>query len=166
MNESGPPRDAPYQESRTRQVGAGRDVLWDVVSGIGGDSGWYAVDSAWRARALLDRAVGGPGMRGRDVVLRAGDPLDFWRVVDVSPPRRLLLRAEMRMPGTPWLELATAPVAPDRSLLTQRVWFRPMNLIGHAQWWAELVGHKLVFSRMLTGIAREAERRAAGGGRP
>jgi hypothetical protein len=100
-------------------------------------------------------------MRGRDRVLRPGDPLDFWRIVDVAPPRRLLLRAEMRMPGTPWLELATAAVSPERSLLAQRVWFQPGNVLGHAQWWAELVGHKLVFSRMLDGIAREAERRAA-----
>lgn len=160
MNAS-PPPNAAYQESRTREVAAGRDVLWHVVAGIGGENGWYAVDPAWRARALLDRAVGGPGMRGREAELRPGEALDFWRVLDVSPPRRLLLQAEMRMPGTPWLELATASVSAERSLLIQRVWFEPSNLLGHAQWWAELVGHKLVFSRMLDGIAREAERRAA-----
>ena len=141
-------------------MAAPRDVLWEVVSGIGGANGWYAVDPAWRARALLDRLVGGPGMRGRDAELRVGAPLDFWRVLEVVEPRRLLLRAEMRMPGTAWMELSTAAVSPTRSLLTQRVWFQPANLLGHAQWWAELVGHKVVFRAMVDGIAREAERRA------
>jgi hypothetical protein len=161
VNGSGPPADAAYQEFRSREVAAGRDVLWDVVAGIGGDAGWYAADAAWRARALLDRLIGGPGMRGRDAELRPGAELDFWRVVEVVPPRRLLLRAEMRMPGTPWLELTVTAVDPSRSILGQRVWFAPSNLLGHVQWWAELAGHKLVFSRMLDGIAREAERRVA-----
>jgi hypothetical protein len=156
-----PPPDAAYHEVRSREVAAPRHALWEAIADLGGDNGYYALDPAWQARALLDRVLGGPGMRGRDPELRPGAALDFWRVVDVVEPRRLLLRAEMRMPGTSWLELATASVSPERSLLTQRVWFQPANVLGHVQWWAELAGHKLVFRAMLDGIAREAERRAA-----
>lgn len=158
----GPPPDAPYRETRSREVAAPRAVLWQVIADIGGPNGWYATELAWKVRGLADRLLGGPGMRGREHDLRAGGAVDFWRVVTVDPPRRLLLRAEMRMPGTPWLELATAPLSDEhrRSLLIQRVWFQPDNVLGHAQWWAELAGHKLVFRAMLDGVAREAERQA------
>ena len=156
------PPTSGYGEVRTREVAAHPEVLWEVVAGIGGETGWYAFDRLWRARAALDRLVGGPGMRGRGRELHAGGTVDFWRVVDVVPSERLLLRAEMKMPGTPWLELAVEPVGevPARSRLIQRVWFAPDNLLGHAMWWTELAGHKLVFSRMLDGIVDEAEDRS------
>jgi len=159
----GPPPDATYRETRTREVAARGDLLWQVVSGIGGSNGWYAANPFWRARAGIDRLLGGPGMRGRPELLRPSGVVDFWRVVDIVESERLLLRAEMRMPGTPWLELSVSQISerPPRSLLTQQVWFEPSNVLGHAQWWAELIGHKIVFSRMLEGIAREAEDRSA-----
>ena len=98
--------DVTYTERRVRSVRAPALVLWQVVHDLGGESGYHAFDSLWRARAAVDRAVGGPGMRGRPEELADGDALDFWRVESVDPPQRLLLRAEMRMPGTARLELA------------------------------------------------------------
>jgi hypothetical protein len=146
---------APYRERRTREVRA------PAVASIGGATGYYAADPLWRARARLDRALGGPGMRGRAAGTPAeGAALDFWRVERVDPPRLLRLRAEMRMPGTAWLELAVEPVAEARSRLVQRTWFTPRGVAGHAFWWAELAGHKAVFARMCDGIARAAERGA------
>lgn len=155
---------APYAERREREVAAAPEVLWQVVAGIGGDAGWYAVDALWCVRAGVDRLLGGPGMRGRRPgVPRVGDELDFWRVEAVDPPRSLRLRAEMRMPGTAWLGLEIEPCGVGGSRLVQRTWFAPDGVLGHAFWWAELPGHKAVFARMCDGIAAEASRRAARG---
>jgi hypothetical protein len=136
-------------------------VLWQVIEAFGGRTGFYAADRLWRLRASADRLVGGPGMRGRrEGTPRVGDELDFWRVEAVDPPRSLRLRAEMRMPGTAWLGLAAEPVTATTSRLVQHTWFAPDGRVGHAFWWAELPGHKVVFSRMCGGMAREAERRS------
>lgn len=146
-----------YTERRRRTVAAPAGVLWEVVSGLGGAQGYHAFDSLWRVRAALDRLIGGPGMRGRPDQLHDGAELDFWRVESVDPPQRLLLRAEMRMPGTARLELRVEPLGEHQSLLEQRTWFEPAGVVGHAFWWAELPGHKLVFARLVDGIARAAE---------
>jgi hypothetical protein len=155
--------DVTYTERRVRSVRAPAVVLWQVVHDLGGESGYHAFDSLWRARAALDRAVGGPGMRGRPEKLADGDALDFWRVESVDPPQRLLLRAEMRMPGTARLELRVESLGDTESQLEQRTWFEPSGVVGHAFWWAELPGHKVVFNRLVDGIARAAERAAAAG---
>ncbi len=132
-------------------------VLWQVVHGFGGESGYGSLDRLWRARARVDRVVGGPGMRGRSRELRPGDALDFWRVEAVEPPRRLLLRAEMRMPGTARLELEVEAVDDRTARLVQGTRFDPAGLAGHAFWWAELAGHKLVFARLVDDLVRSAE---------
>ena len=127
-----------YTERRVRTVRAPAGVLWQVVHDLGGESGYHAFDALWRVRATVDRAVGGPGMRGRPEQLADGDALDFWRVESVDPPHRLLLRAEMRMPGTARLELRVEALGDAESLLEQRTWFepagvgRPRVLVGRA----------------------------------
>lgn len=146
-----------YTERRVRTVRAPAGVLWSVVHDLGGESGYHSFDALWRVRAKLDQAVGGPGMRGRPEQLSDGDALDFWRVESVDPPHRLLLRAEMRMPGTARLELRVEPLGDTESILEQRTWFEPAGVVGHAFWWAELPGHKVVFHRLVDGIARAAE---------
>ena len=101
-------------------------------------------------------------MRGRrGGTPQAGDVLDFWRVEEVTAPHSMMLRAEMKMPGTAWLELAVEELDARRSRLVQRTWFAPAGLLGHAFWWAELPAHKAVFSRMCDGIAQTAEQRSA-----
>jgi hypothetical protein len=153
---------AKYTEERTRAVAAPAPVLWQVVEGIGGDQGWHAADRLWRLRAAADRLIGGPGMRGRrEGTPEPDDALDFWRVEEVDAPYSMRLRAEMKMPGTAWLELAVDEPGAGRSLLVQRTWFAPAGVLGHAFWWAELPAHKVVFARMCDGIARAAEERTA-----
>ncbi len=83
------------------------EEVWDTIRRIGGRNGWYFAQPLWHLRGLMDRAVGGPGLRRgrRDPVdLRVGDGLDFWRVVAVEPNQRLLLLAEMKAPGDALLE--------------------------------------------------------------
>jgi len=146
-----------YTERREREVAAPASDLWAAVHGLGGATGYGSLDRVWRLRAALDRVIGGPGMRGRPAQLSPQDALDFWRVEEVEPPRRLLLRAEMRMPGTARLELVVEPVDARRSRLVQGTRFDPSGLPGHAFWWAELAGHKVVFRRLVEDLVAVAE---------
>ena len=89
-------------ERRRVETAATPQLVFAVFSGIGGQRGWFYADWAWRLRGLLDRLIGGVGMRrGRRSPdsLRAGDALDFWRVESVEPGRLIRLRAEMKLPG-------------------------------------------------------------------
>lgn len=150
-----------YVEQRTRAVAAPAPVLWEVVAAFGGESRWGSFSPLWDLRASADRLIGGPGLRGRpDREPRPGDAIHFWRVEDVVPGERLVLRAEMRqLPGTARLTLEVQPVEPRRSLLRQEVTFEPRGLLGHAFWFAEWAPHVVVFRTMLGGLAHQAERR-------
>ncbi len=88
--------------------------------------------------------------------LAYGDALDFWRVVDVVAPHRLLLRAEMKLPGDATLEFRVEPRADGSVDLVQTARFRPTGLLGNAYWYSVLL-HAFVFAGMLRGIGRRAE---------
>lgn len=153
-----------YRDERERQVAAPPETVWQVIEGIGGSTGWYSFPLAWEVRGLLDRLVGGVGLRRgrRDPDrLTVGEALDFWRVETLVPDRLLRLRAEMRMPGLAWLELGAEPVpgSPDRTSYRQRAVFHPRGLAGHLYWWAVAPFHGIVFGSMTRNIARAAERR-------
>ncbi|MBV9594154.1 MAG: SDR family oxidoreductase [Actinobacteria bacterium] len=149
-----------YTDERTRPVAAPADQLWQVVEGIGGERGWYSFSLAWGVRGLLDRLVGGVGLRRgrRDPKrLRVGDALDFWRVEEAVPGRLLRLRAEMRLPGLAWLEFHVDDDG-SRSILTQKATFHPRGLAGHAYWRSIAPFHGVVFGGMIRNLARAAER--------
>ena len=154
----------PITEHRARPVAAPAAVVWDTVTSLGGPGGWGTWDPAWRLRGRLDEAVGGPGMRGRPHRLRVGAAVDLWRVDELTPGESIVLRTEARMPGTAWMRLMVMPVSAERTMLTQDVLFEPggpFGIPGRAMWFAELPGHKLVFSGMVRDLARQAERRHA-----
>lgn len=97
----------------TVRLGCAPQQAWVPVARLGGETGWYYGDRLWSLRGLLDKLLGGPGLRrGRrhPVEIRPGDALDFWRVVEVDPPRRLLLLAEMKLPGQALLDIRLHPV--------------------------------------------------------
>jgi hypothetical protein len=117
----------------------------------------------WAARGLADRALGGVGTRRgrRDPDrLEVGDPLDFWQVAELVRGERLLLRAQMRLPGTATLELRVSGTGAT-SLLTAQAGFSARGLAGDAYWWSVAPFHGLVFGRMMDSIARAAEARTA-----
>ena len=96
---------------RARLQASATDV-WQSVSRIGGKTGWYFGNFLWRLRGIMDRLVGGVGLRrGRrhPSEIGVGDALDFWRVLEVEAPRRLLLVAEMKTPGDALLEFQITP---------------------------------------------------------
>jgi hypothetical protein len=107
------PAEFPIVDQQRVTCEAPAHLLFDRVQCIGGDVGWYYADILWRVRGGMDRAIGGVGLRRgrRDPVdIFVGDAIDFWRVEDVMPGERLLLHAEMKVPGDAWLEFRVRPL--------------------------------------------------------
>lgn len=119
---------------------------------IGGENGWYTGDWLWGIRGFLDKLVGGPGLRrGRkdSENIYAGETLDFWKVLLASrEEKRLLLYAEMKLPGEAWLEFKI-----DGDYVVQTATFRPLGLLGRAYWYSVLPFHGFIFNGMLKKIA-------------
>ena len=140
-------------------VDATPHAAFTPIRRIGGSTGWYCGNALWRLRAALDLAVGGVGMRrGRrdqDACV-PGDALDFWRVQTYEADRRLVLEAEMKLPGRAWLEFDVEPVGPSRTRIRQTARFEPSGVWGRAYWMALLPVHAVIFSGMLRAIARRA----------
>lgn len=150
-----------YTDERSREVNATPAHLWQVIEAVGGDTGWYSWSLAWRVRGVLDRLVGGPGLRRgrRDrVTLAVGDAVDFWRVEAIDPGRLLRLRAEMRLPGLAWLELQVGSDDGGTTTFHHRALFHPRGLPGHLYWWSIWPFHGIVFGGMQRGVVDAAER--------
>jgi uncharacterized protein YbjT (DUF2867 family) len=148
-----------YEDVREVRTSASPTEVWAAVERIGGEHGYYSADFLWEVRGLLDRLIGGVGLRrGRrdPEVLAVGEAVDFWRVEERVPPRLLRLRAEMRNPGLAWLEFT---ITPDDGgcILRQRAVFLPRGLAGHTYWWSVAPFHAFVFPVMARGIVQQAE---------
>lgn len=133
-----------------------RRILNNIWS-IGGERGWYYGNWLWKIRGYLDKLFGGVGLRrGRrspDQIYN-GDSLDFWRVLLADKAnRRLLLFAEMKLPGDAWLEFKIEELEEGKSRLVQTATFRPKGLIGRIYWWSVMPFHLFVFKNMIRRIA-------------
>lgn len=147
-------------ERRESDVKANPQAVYKAFARMGGENGWYYANWLWRVRSLLDRMVGGVGMRrGRrdpvDVV--PGDALDWWRVEAVEKGKFIRLRAEMRLPGKGWLELRAEPLDRGGTCLQQIAYFQPKGLSGLLYWYALYPLHRLIFKGMIEEVARQAE---------
>ena len=147
-------------DSRTVATCLSPEQAFRAIERIGGGTGWYFCDILWRLRGLLDRVVGGPGLRRgrRDPEhLIAGDVLDCWRVESIEANRKMRLRAEMKLPGRAWLEFEVQPIA-GGSTIRQTATFDPKGLGGLLYWYGIYPLHQLVFAGMLRNLARAAMR--------
>jgi uncharacterized protein YbjT (DUF2867 family) len=158
-----------FLERHHRHVKASPQVAFQTFCALGGEAGWPAGNLLWQLRGLMDRIVGGVGMRrGRrhPRELRVGDPVDFWRVEAVEPDRLLRLRAEMRMHGHAWLQFTVRPEGPG-SRLEQTAFFEPHGLLGLLYWYSVLPFHFFVFPGMIRTVKLRAEAAMteSGGGR-
>ena len=147
-------------DRRERQVSAAAETVFAAVSSLGGDNGWYYGDWLWQVRGFIDQQLGGVGLRrGRrhPSDLAIGDALDFWRVEEYIPGRKLLLRAEMKVWGQAWLEFEVVPEGKRDARLIQTARYYPRGLSGLLYWYGIYPIHALVFRGMARAIARRAE---------
>ncbi len=141
-----------FKDERSVPINSREEAL-DKIWAIGGDTGWYQSDWLWKIRGYLDIMVGGVGLnRGRTNSdhIEAGDSLDFWRVILADKEKaRLLLYAEMKLPGEAWLEFK---ISEDK--LYQIATFRPKGLWGRLYWMAVYPFHGIIFDGMIKKIAK------------
>ena len=162
-------RDGLIIERRRRSVAAPPGDVYRVCAGIGAARGWYFANWAWRLRGMLDRLMGGAGLRrGRRHPddLRIGDALDFWRVEALVADRLVRLRSEMKLPGNAWLQFEIRAEPDGATHLEQTAVFHPRGLAGLTYWYALYPFHAWMFRGLIRAIARRAERMDANPDRP
>jgi uncharacterized protein YbjT (DUF2867 family) len=156
-------REGMIVDRQRQDVRATPAATFAQIERLGGQAGWPSGNLLWRVRGLLDRLVGGPGMRlgRRDPQhLRVGDAVDFWRVEEVRPGELLRLRAEMRVPGRAWLQYETVESAGGCQLV-QTAFFEPRGLSGRLYWYLLLPIHLAIFRGSVRELARRAQRASA-----
>ncbi len=148
------PVEGCFKDVRKRNVKNTEEVL-NRIWAIGGKTGWYFGNWLWEVRGFMDQLFGGVGMRrGRrsSTEIFAGETLDFWRVLLASKEnKRLLLFAEMKLPGEAWLEFRID----EKNTLIQTATFRPLGILGRLYWFSVLPFHGLIFSGMIRNIVNE-----------
>ncbi len=150
------PQEGCLKDERTIPItipfSTAKERLWS----IGGRNGWYSMYWAWRLRGLMDKFVGGAGLnRGRrhPTELVPGDSIDFWRVLVADEEKgRLVLYAEMKLPGEAWLEFE---LDKNQNTLRQAATFRPKGFLGRAYWYSMLPFHMIIFRNMAKAIAQK-----------
>ena len=151
------PKDAVFADVKKRKISNEEGQVLDNIFSIGGERGWYYGSFLWNVRGFLDRLFGGVGLRrGRtsSYNIEAGDALDFWRVlVADKQEKRLLLYAEMKLPGDAWLEFS---ITTENGIkyLNQTATFRPKGILGRLYWYSVLPFHYFVFNGMINNLER------------
>ncbi len=151
------PCDGCFLDKREKEITTDVGQVLENIWSIGGDRGWYYGDWLWQIRGFLDKLVGGVGLRrGRTNPhnINTGDTLDFWRVLAADRQnKRLLLYAEMKLPGEAWLEFKIVEKG-EKQYLQQQATFRPKGLLGRLYWYAVLPFHFFVFDGMAENVSR------------
>ncbi len=151
------PTHGVYTDKKEIPISADPERVLENIWSIGGERGWYYANFLWKARGFIDKLYGGVGLRrGRTNPdkISPGDALDFWRVLVADKVnRRLLLHAEMKLPGDAWLEFRINNKG-NSHYLCQTATFRPNGLMGRLYWYSILPFHFLIFE----GMARNIEK--------
>lgn len=149
------PKFGCFVDNKKAEIKSELDQVIENIWSIGGERGWYYANFLWSIRGILDKIVGGVGLRrGRThpSKINAGDTLDFWRVLisDLSE-KRLLLFAEMKLPGVAWLEFKIEEKE-GKNFLIQTATFRPRGIKGRLYWYSVLPFHHFIFNGMVRNI--------------
>ena len=148
-------------DSRKIKVNVPPIQAFRPIRRIGGTTGWYFGNWLWRARGLIDLMVGGVGIRrGRrdPESLKLGDTVDWWRVIAYEPGEKILLEAEMKVPGRAWLEFVVEDSEEGGSVITQTAVFDPVGLPGMFYWYLLYPLHTLIFAGMIRAIAKQSQK--------
>lgn len=152
------PEFGVYQDKKVRTIKEeDKEAILDKIWSIGGDNGWYYANWLWKIRGHLDKLSGGIGLRrGRThpTEIHPGDALDFWRVIVADREKgRLLLFAEMKLPGEAWLEFRIEKNN-DQLQLVQTALFRPLGVAGRLYWFSVLPFHYPIFNGMINELVK------------
>lgn len=131
-----------------------RMKVWESVISIGGGRGWLSMNYLWQVRGIIDKFSGGPGInRGRrnSEDLRIGDSIDFWTVIDLIYEKRLLLAAQLNLPGKAWLEFVL-----NETDLIIKAHFIPRGIYGRFYWYILFPFHVIIFKGMLRRIIKDS----------
>ena len=146
------PKKGCYIDRRKKEIES-KDYTLERIWSIGGETGWYYGDWLWNFRGFIDKLFGGVGSRrGRTNKhdIHSGDALDFWRVLYANKGEgKLVLYAEMKLPGEAWLEFKII-----NNTLYQSATFRPKGIWGKLYWYAILPFHGFIFNGMLNKLIR------------
>jgi len=153
------PTNGCFIDRREKEIKTNTELVLENIWSIGGERGWYYANWLWQIRGFLDKLVGGVGLRrGRTNAnsINTGDTLDFWRVLAADKQnKRLLLYAEMKLPGEAWLEFRI--IEKDKKyFLEQTATFRPKGLFGRLYWYSVLPFHFFVFDGMAERIVNHS----------
>ncbi|MBO9203088.1 MULTISPECIES: SDR family oxidoreductase [Niastella] len=150
-----------FKDVKRRSIKGDDQPVLQKIWSIGGNTGWYYGNALWKIRGLLDKAFGGVGLRrGRtsQVNISSGDALDFWRVLIADKTnKRLLLFAEMKLPGEAWLEFQIVQ-EDNQYFLTQTATFRPKGVWGRLYWFTMLPFHYFIFNGMINALLKPDDR--------
>lgn len=147
-----------FEDRGSIDIASNKENVWNILTNIGGKTGWYSNQWLWAIRGFIDRLVGGVGLRrGRRSLydLKTGDALDWWRVKIVDKPNRLVLVAEMKVPGEAILEFKLDENEPKKCHLELIARFLPSGLWGIIYWYTVAPFHFFIFKGMLKEIARQ-----------
>jgi len=154
------PKYGCFKDEKKRKIDGDPAKIMASIWSIGGERGWYYGNTLWKVRGFIDKAFGGVGLRrGRthSNEIHPGDSLDFWRVLIADKKnQRLLLYAEMKLPGEAWLEFK---ICEDKgeNWLYQTATFRPKGLMGRMYWYAMLPFHYFIFNGMINNLIKASE---------
>jgi uncharacterized protein YbjT (DUF2867 family) len=150
-----PPTFGCFTDQKSFSIGMDFNRVKKNIWEIGGERGWYYANWLWRLRGFIDKLFGGVGLnRGRrhPSEIAMGDSIDFWRVLLVDKCHaRLLLYAEMKLPGEAWLEFSFSKEQ-NKCLVHQKATFRPKGILGRIYWYISYPFHVFIFKGMLTEI--------------
>lgn len=135
-------------------------AIWNIVTRLGGEVGYFYAAPLWKIRAWIDWLAGGPGLskgRRHPTELRLGDTIDYWTVMALEPERRLTLDFGMRAPGAGVIEFEIEPLDAQRTRLTVTAYWHPQGVWGLLYWYALAPAHLFIFRGMTREIARRAE---------
>lgn len=153
-----------YADNRSIRVTASPNRVWSFIEKIGGRNGWYHANWLWNLRGHLDWMIGGVGLRRKpasvqEAPLKRGDEIGFWRVLEIIPESRLVLLAEMKLPGVATLEFQIKALQNGTCELRQIVQFCPMGYLGQLYWYSVLPFHYYIFRGMIKKIGKLASLR-------
>lgn len=149
-----------YIEQRQLETHASPEAVYATIAGLGGKDGWYYANWLWQLRGLLDRLVGGVGMRTKQESrqdIRPGDTVNGYTVEAVEAGWLIRLRNDMKSPGPAWMQFEVQRTSTGKTMLIQTAFFMPHGLAGVVYWQILYPFHQLIFNGLAKEIVRRAE---------